>query len=88
MRKSMEYFIGITKEASDQTEITMGKKVEQEHRQTIIDLIKKLRPDMPHDEMMKLVLETEFGIVKDHRKEFDKYYTGLDIMEKELSKSK
>ena len=82
-----EYFNYINKYA-EASQMEMGKKVEQEHRELIKALIKKLRPDLSEAEVMKLVLETEAGIAKNHIDEFKTYYTALDKMEKELKKIK
>ena len=63
------------------SQVLMGVKVEQEHRQTIIDLIQSLKPDIDEKELNKLVNKTILNIGKDHLKENSTYYTKLAKIE-------
>ena len=63
------------------SQIDMGKKVEMEHKQTIVDLAKMLKPDLDESELNEIVQQTVTEIAKDHISELPLYYTKLSDME-------
>ena len=82
-----EYFNFIQKEADEKSwneQMTMGKRVEEEHRQTLTRLIKKIKPEISDEDIEAYVLEGISGISEDHIDEFKKYYNFLERMERQM----
>jgi len=58
-------------------QMAIGKKVEMEHKDYIIDLAKKLKPDISDYELNRIVEEASEQIADIHIKEKPDYYTLL-----------
>ena len=68
---------GLPAGTDTESEKDMGLKVEEEHRETLEKLIKKLSPEIDEESLNDLVAVGIEGIADDHLKEHEDYYTKL-----------